>query len=79
MALCDGNQGRLSKVMERRSDPVLPYSLSDADWASSFSDFFSENIMRIRRELDSDLFPWVFSVDFDACPMIKTISPRNSR
>ena len=48
IASCDGNQGRLFKVvdnlMERQSDPLLPHSLSDADLASSFSDVSSERL-----------------------------------
>ena len=43
IASCDGNQGRLFKVMdsliERRSDPILPHFLSDVDLTSSFSGF----------------------------------------
>ena len=75
---CDGNQGSLfnmmDSLMERQSDPMQPHSLSDADLASSFSDFLSEKITHIRRELDFDLSPFVFSVDFNACPrMITTV------
>ena len=76
IASCDGNQGRLFKVMdslmERESDLILPHSLSDNDLASSLSDFFSKQIKCIRRELDLDLCPHVFSVDFDARPWIIT-------
>ena len=75
---CDENQGRLFKLMdrlmERRSDPILPLSLSDADLASSFSNFFSEKITGIRCELDLDLCPCVFSMDNDVrLRMITTI------
>ena len=68
--------GRLFKLMdnlmERQSDPILPHSLPDADLASLFSDFFSEKITCIRRELDFDLHPCVFSADFDARLMMIT-------
>ena len=37
IASCDGNQGRLLRVMKRQSDPILFHSLSDIDLASSFS------------------------------------------
>ena len=64
IASCAGNQGKLFKVidglMERRSDPILSHSLCDADLASSFSEFFSEKITHIRRELDLTSVP-VFS------------------
>ena len=64
----------MDSLIERRSDPMLPNSLSDADLVSSFSDFFLGKITHIRRELDFDLRPYVFSVDFDAHPkMITTV------
>ena len=74
-ASCDENKGRLFKVMddlmEGRSDPMLPHSLSDADLVSFI---FLKNITRIRRELDLDLCICVFSLDFDARPrMITTV------
>ena len=69
-----GTRESFLKVMERQSDPVPPHSLPNADLASSFSDFFSEKITSIRLELDFDLCPCVFSVDFDARPrMITTV------
>ena len=53
---------------------MLPHSLSDVDLVSSFSDFFSEKIAHIKCELDFDLRPCVFSVDFDAHPRMITTS-----
>ena len=59
VVLCGGDQGRLSKVLgglvQRKDAPVLPSSQSDLELASSFSDFFSEKILRIRSELDLDM------------------------
>ena len=80
--LCNGDQGGLFRVMnsllEGKSDPTLPHSLSDANMAASFSRFFSEKIMHIRRNFELDLGPSVFSVDFNACPgMITTFFYRS--
>ena len=76
IASCDWNQGRLFKVtdslMERQSNLMLPHSLSEADLDSSIYDFFSEKIMHIRLELDLDLHPCVFTVDYDAHPRLIT-------
>ena len=61
--------------MERQSDSMLPNSLSDADLASSYSEFFSEKMKCIWHKLDLDLRPCIFSVDFNARPrMITTIT-----
>ena len=68
--LCDGDQSGLfrvmSSLMERRSDPILPLSISDVGLASSFSKFFSEKIMRIRLEFHLNVSPDAYSVEFTA-------------
>ena len=51
---------------------MLPHSSSVAELASSYFDFFSEKILSTRRELDLDLHPCVFSVDFNAQPRMVT-------
>ena len=68
MSQCDGDQRRtlvfLNNLMGRTLDPALPTSFSDDELASRFSDFFSEKIIRIRREIDVSVVNQEFSVDF---------------
>ena len=68
MSQCDGDQRRtfvfLNNLMGRTLDPALPTSSSDDELASRFSDFFSEKIIRIRREIDASVVNQEFSVDF---------------
>ena len=77
VVLCGGDQGRLSKVLgglvQRKDAPVLPSSQSDLELASSFSDFFSEKILRIRSELELDSDARDFSVDLEVPPPLATI------
>ena len=68
MSQCDGDQRRtfvfLNNLMGRTLDPALPTSSSADELASSFSDFFSEKIIRIRREIDASIVNQEFFVDF---------------
>ena len=68
MSQCDGDQQRtfifLNNLMGRTLDPALPTSSSDEELASCFSDFFSEIIIRIRREIDASVVNQEFSVAF---------------
>ena len=68
MSQYDGDQRRtfifLNNVMDRTLDPALPTSSSDDELASRFSDFFSERIIRIRREIDASVVNQEFSIDF---------------
>ena len=77
VVLCGGDQGRLSKVLggliQRKGAPVLPYSQSNLELASSFSDFFSEKILQIRSELELDPGAQDFSVDLEAPPPVATV------
>ena len=71
IASCDGDLGRLFRIMGglmKRSDSTLPYSLSSADLASSFSNFFSEKIVRIRDELERGPQTRGYLVNFDTRP-----------
>ena len=68
MSQCDGDQQRtfvfLNNVMGRTLDPAMPTSSSDKELASNFSDFFSEKIIHIRREIDVFVVNQEFSVVF---------------
>ena len=68
MSQCDGDQQRtfvfLNNLMGRTLDPAMPTSSSDNELASNFSDFFSEKIIRIRREIDVFVVNQEFSVAF---------------
>ena len=50
--------------MGRTLDPAKPTSSSDDELASRFSGFFSEKIIRIRREIDASVVNQEFTVDF---------------
>ena len=68
MSQCDGDQRRtfvfLNNLAGRTLDPVLPTSSFDDELAFRFSDFFSEKIIHIRREIDASVVNQEFSVDF---------------
>ena len=57
----------LNNLMGRALDLALPTSSSDDELASRFSDFFSEKIIRIRREIDASIVNQEFSVNFPLC------------
>ena len=65
MSQCDGDQRHtfvfLNNLMGSTLDPT---SSSDDELASRFSGFFSEKIVRIRREIDESVVNQEFSVDF---------------
>lgn len=80
VVLCGGDQAKLSKVLgslaQRRGAPSLPCSQSSLELASSFADFFSEKILRIRSELELDPGVRDFSVDLGDPPPVATILSR---
>ena len=68
MSQCNGDRRRtfgfLNNLMGCTLDPAMPTPSSDDELASRFSGFFSEKIIRIRREIDASVVNQEFSVDF---------------